>query len=78
MIGNYNNNLNIINNNNLINNVNQKSQNVQNLKSNTPSEKQIEVVDDDFESKKEQLMKELHNWKSEDENNSEEQDDFFS
>ena len=78
MIGNYNNNMNIINNNNLINNVNQKSQNVQNLKSNTPSEKQIEVVDDDFESKKEQLMKELHNWKSEDENNSEEQDDFFS
>ena len=35
------------------------------------------VVDVDFEMKKEQLMKELHNWKNEDETGSEEQDDFF-
>ena len=57
---------------------NSKSQLSNQKMSNPQSEKQMDVVvDADFEMKKEQLMKELHNWKNEDETGSEEQDDFF-
>ena len=56
---------------------NSKSQLSNQKMSNPQSEKQMDVVDVDFEMKKEQLMKELHNWKNEDETGSEEQDDFF-